>query len=205
MSATDSDGLGRCKWCSSLTDSAGCLNLTCANLRPSNPVPPSEGDRVREAQHLEALAWAKLASELYLHHKMDCAGVRERKRGKYHIVKGLCDCQAKERAQAPLKSLVAAVESRVRLERDAELREAVKAMREETLADTKFCCPSCQGAHFGSSLDTEGNIVERECHDEFGHGCRWRGPDNTPMLFVPSLATSAFDAVLSLLAGEAAP
>lgn len=30
MSATDSDDFGRCKWCGNLTDSAGCLNITCA-------------------------------------------------------------------------------------------------------------------------------------------------------------------------------
>jgi hypothetical protein len=51
MSATDADTLGRCKWCGNMTDSAGCLNLTCASRPVTAPLDPmAEAVRVmREA------------------------------------------------------------------------------------------------------------------------------------------------------------
>lgn len=48
-----------------------------------------------------------------------------------------------------------------------------------TAYDGTFRCPKCDGQHCGSTLkkDAAGDyqIVERQCHDEFAVGCRWRG------------------------------
>lgn len=42
-----------------------------------------------------------------------------------------------------------------------------------------FTCPKCGGHWFGSTSGPNHRIVERECHDEHGIGCRWRGgPDD---------------------------
>lgn len=41
-----------------------------------------------------------------------------------------------------------------------------------------FVCPVCSGNYFGSTFENvDGRIfvTERQCHDELGVGCRWRG------------------------------
>lgn len=40
-----------------------------------------------------------------------------------------------------------------------------------------FCCPACNGGHFGSEIKA-GAVDVRVCHDQFNIGCRWKGPDS---------------------------
>lgn len=37
-----------------------------------------------------------------------------------------------------------------------------------------FCCPSCDGSHFGTQQHDDGTLTRR-CHDEFGSRCSWKG------------------------------
>lgn len=41
--------------------------------------------------------------------------------------------------------------------------------------DTSFECPKCLGSHFGRGYLDEDIF---HCHDEWGQGCKWSGPEN---------------------------
>jgi hypothetical protein len=53
-------------------------------------------------------------------------------------------------------------------------RELDVAIAEE-FATRAFICPRCGSRHFGSRLNSNYEVVERFCHDEFGLACMWRG------------------------------
>lgn len=62
------------------------------------------------------------------------------------------------------------------------IRERVKALTEKLRLDTDdrtiFCCPECGGTYFGTTGVTKPKSQWiRDCHDQYGIGCKWSGKD----------------------------
>lgn len=77
--------------------------------------------------------------------------------------------------------------ARAHLPEPVKVKDRLSQLKQKIISDhddrTVFCCPECGGTYFGTENATlPFSQWVRQCHDQYGVGCRWQGKDKDCIL-----------------------